>query len=214
MIFQSTLPRRKWPPAHLHNKPGWKISIHTSAKEVTTVRQSESASGIFQSTLPRRKWRRCPEWTWFFRNFNPHFREGSDTNRLTYLSYWRYFNPHFREGSDYLILPIENTAWNFNPHFREGSDAGAQNGLDYSGISIHTSAKEVTVWQAHSHFLTWFQSTLPRRKWLFPLLKSSRYTNFNPHFREGSDLKPSNPYANVPNFNPHFREGSDRSICL
>ena len=78
IIFQSTLPRRKWLrqevypllsriiSIHTSAKevtrtdtsifPVCDISIHTSAKEVTTARASLVSKSLFQSTLPRRKW--------------------------------------------------------------------------------------------------------------------------------------------------------------
>ena len=55
------------------------ISIHTSAREVTT---------LFNSFI------------YFFLNFNPHFRKGSDVHSRPALSTNADFNPHFRKGSD------------------------------------------------------------------------------------------------------------------
>ena len=143
------------------------ISIHTSAREVT--------GGKVFIKRP-------------LRNFNPHFRKGSDEMSvlITYLSYISIhtsarevtdtafipinllpnFNPHFRKGSDgnlILHLPIH---FYFNPHFRKGSDLDFFQDSFCLWISIHTSAREVTclVWNPVS------------RQWYF-----------NPHFRKGSD---------------------------
>ena len=172
------------------------------------------------------------------RNFNPHFREGSDQHgikiwvfafkfqstlprgkwhrRFFWLRLHKDFNPHFREGSDAILALIFGDGWDFNPHFREGSDGGSTRGYsDGFDISIHTSAREVT----------------------FPWFGLSWCTfYFNPHFREGSDVETLNGNfeikkfqstlprgkwhglgAEMPlflNFNPHFREGSDfYSFC-
>ena len=105
-----------------------KISIHTSAKEVTGM--------LHQIVMGEH-------------DFNPHFREGNDrADNHGPACHWD-FNPHFREGSDARKGGAAAGSKNSNPHFREGSDAGAQNGLDFSGISIHTSAKEVTPTALH-----------------------------------------------------------------
>ena len=82
-----------------------RISIHTSAREVTFA-----VVGLYQ----------------LIKNFNPHFRKGSDKRTVKQNIYLCNFNPHFRKGSD---------------------DTSVQ--LFYNlQISIHTSAREVTrrVW--------------------------------------------------------------------
>ena len=143
------------------------ISIHTSAREVT--------GGKVFIKRP-------------LRNFNPHFRKGSDEMSvlITYLSYISIhtsarevtdtafipinllpnFNPHFRKGSDKITVWINTAHFYFNPHFRKGSDLDFFQDSFCLWISIHTSAREVTclVWNPVS------------RQWYF-----------NPHFRKGSD---------------------------
>ena len=79
-----------------------KISIHTSAREVTTM---------LTLVLDMRK------------NFNPHFRKGSDMCLVQAIPSFAYFNPHFRKGSDAVYVGLVN---------------------DITNISIHTSAREVT----------------------------------------------------------------------
>ena len=144
-LFQSTLPRGKWPfdpisrPAYINFNPHFRegsdttefqtqmleiISIHTSAREVTFLLIGLSYIRYY---------------------FNPHFREGSDSMMPIMALTWGYFNPHFREGSDCGRNGIIMHSFYFNPHFREGSDdLMAIFGL-FSAISIHTSAREVTV---------------------------------------------------------------------
>ncbi len=54
--------------------------------------------------------------------FNPHFRKGSDVDRMDMPEALGNFNPHFRKGSDGNIVHLQ-FGWNdFNPHFRKGSD--------------------------------------------------------------------------------------------
>ena len=72
-------------------------------------------------------------------------------------------------------------------------------------ISIHTSAREVTL----SPYISLWCSTLPQGKWrdIQPLFCQAE--DFNPHFRKGSDLNVHcNSLIRI-HFNPHFRKGSD-----
>ena len=55
------------------------------------------------------------------------------------------FNPHFRKGSDCYGEGAASDGEDFNPHFRKGSDEVRGQWQDPSMISIHTSAREVTV---------------------------------------------------------------------
>ena len=142
--FQSTLPQGKWPFQPWRVVTIRYISIHTSAREVTTAGWSAGDSRGFQSTLPQGKWpdsRHSRPWTISFQstlpqgkwlhwpketcrtpNFNPHFRKGSDEMSvlITYLSYIS-IHTSAREVTDTAFIPI-NLLPNFNPHFRKGSD--------------------------------------------------------------------------------------------
>ena len=147
----------------------FEISIHTSAREVT------------------KSWSVDKECQW---NFNPHFRKGSDGLHDRTSEARMDFNPHFRKGSDcmccngirwykwfqstlpqgkwpkfkksYLII------WRFQSTLPQGKWLAAQaNRIRVAIISIHTSAREVTIFR-------------DRRE-------DSRL-HFNPHFRKGSDL--------------------------
>ena len=122
-----------------------RISIHTSAKEVTLTVTSrlliwehfnphfrEGSDALVGST------------TEYNTDFNPHFREGSDTTQKPLPPPAKDFNPHFREGSDMSVSNTVKTDNDFNPHFREGSDPLPLFGSRNHHISIHTSAKEVT----------------------------------------------------------------------
>ena len=167
------------------------ISIHTSAREVTSADVQRGFDNQFQSTLPQGKWLYETDFARWFCYFNPHFRKGSDEkvciciaqalpfqstlpqgkwlNRRLFLLFWVYFNPHFRKGSDQRTGSTDLFLWHFNPHFRKGSD--------------QTDTNERT-WQA----------------------------NFNPHFRKGSDYNITNTDYRIKDFNPHFRRGSDKKL--
>ena len=131
-------------------------------------------------------------------------------------------------------IPICRTAQYFNPHFRKGSDSYSHPHADFTNISIHTSAREVTQHKTKVQNI---------------------FSHFNPHFRKGSDgqdidwtateddisihtsarevtakvrvrimPKPISIHTSArevtcsldhwmhrkPYFNPHFRKGSDR----
>ena len=76
-------------------------------------------------------------------DFNPHSREGSDSDGVTPFLELGDFNPHSREGSDLVAIHKASPCSNFNPHSREGSDLDA---FEY------TIERDI------------FQSTLPRRE--------------------------------------------------
>ena len=146
---------------------------------------------IFQSTLPQGKWRNgrfypvrgfwfqstLPQGKWLLSlsncekaaNFNPHFHKGSDNDTKNFPFCHTYFNPHFHKGSD-LYIP-----------FCQGRR---------HGISIHTSTREVTVWDLQAD----------------PVLD-----DFNPHFHKGSDRPNSSALFMLKDFNPHFHKGSDKT---
>ena len=78
-LFQSTHPRRMWHRLALSVLQQWKISIHTSMKNVTLSLNLIPATSSFQSTHPRRMWLRrcCSAWA-CKSDFNPHIHEGCD----------------------------------------------------------------------------------------------------------------------------------------
>ena len=146
------------------------ISIHASAKEATLT--SDSGGSYAQ-------------------DFNPRFREGSDSQRKHKRPSKRYFNPRFREGSDCFPCSHYYSLTDFNPRFREGSDQAYRRICQKKTISIHASAKEATLIRLHN-------------------LRREDY--FNPRFREGSDNFLRQKPVTECNFNPRFREGSDKQF--
>ena len=79
-------------------------------------------------------------------------------------------NPQFQSTlpqGKWLNAAVSSAAqWDFNPHFRKGSDIIGDKIVPLAGISIHTSAREVTYRWVYIDFI---------------------FTYFNPHFRKGSD---------------------------
>jgi len=142
-VFQPTHPRRVWRPLKTGVVNRIKISTHTPAKGVTFLTVKRPNAGRFQPTHPRRVWlTKCRAWE-MVPNFNPHTREGCDSNMtdnrslckisthtpakgVTCWSIGRhgdsYFNPHTREGCDMSGWYIHRGYTHFNPHTREGCD--------------------------------------------------------------------------------------------
>ena len=122
--FQSTLPQGKWPNMESRLYSGLSISIHTSAREVTKIIiKTNGVKAISIHTSAR------------------------EVTKLLWqrFKWWRHFNPHFRKGSDFDGSNLYYVVTNFNPHFRKGSDKVTGDYNQDVGISIHTSAREVTI---------------------------------------------------------------------
>ena len=139
----------------------------------------------------------------------------------------------------------------FNPHFRKGSDRkGKRSGTSArevtagkvkipvrDTISIHTSAREVTMCCNGIRWYKWFQSTLPQGKW--PLVTringfslqisihtSAREVTYKRKAKdEASRFQSTLPQGkwrksfwtklcNLSYFNPHFRKGSDHNYTV
>ena len=143
--FQSTLPQGKWPrcavkkSCNRHFNPHFRkgsdltvlsamlrmqrISIHTSAREVTASAAHLDGVTVFQSTLPQGKWPVVISLIYLFVNFNPHFRKGSDL----------------------LTEPIKTIDTSFQSTLPQGKwQYCKRRRQEVEMISIHTSAREVT----------------------------------------------------------------------
>ena len=133
---------------------------------------------IFQSTLPQGKWRDGTMSPVHFRDFNPHFRKGSDESDRWFRCWTiRNFNPHFRKGSDTALKIHCSSMHNFNPHFRKGSDCSLDSvnkgsdqkrphkALQDQYFNPHfrkgSDSYDLELW----YFSKKFQSTLPQGKW-------------------------------------------------
>ena len=98
-------------------------------------------------------------------SFNPHFRKGSDLRKQQAFPICPGFNPHFRKGSDITWSSMIGFHLSFNPHFRKGSDPVSVFLRFGRIVSIHTSAREVTIEDGDVRMVSLFQSTLPQGKW-------------------------------------------------
>ena len=165
------------------------ISIHTSAREVTDFGMMMLWSHQFQSTLPQGKWRWVPLLFCIIRDFNPHFRKGSDGQDIDWTATEDDISIHTsaREVTVRQLLFTMSQNY-FNPHFREGSDT-IRNKIRLPHLLFQSTLPrgkwQLMMWTRL--LICWFQSTLPRGKWLVRWWRKQDRVYFNPHFREGSD---------------------------
>ena len=146
------------------------ISIHTSAREVTPFPLPDDRACRFQSTLPQGKWPALDPYLDSIAEISIHTSAREVTGfPLIALHSTLYFNPHFRKGSDCFLRLYDSMLVYFNPHFRKGSDRKRSPIFLLYIISIHTSAREVTLHTFRKVHFGVFQSTLPQGKWLLHL---------------------------------------------
>ena len=124
-------------------------------------------NGEFQSTLPRREWR-----VWSMEEIKMYAVFQSTLPRRE----WQKWN---------INITI---IFYFNPHSREGSD----------GKYVQRIKK-----------LVLFQSTLPRREWLSPLSVKNSITQFQSTLPRREWRRRWSTGRSRKDFNPHSREGSD-----
>ena len=188
--FQSTLPQGKWLNRWRLRHPELSISIHTSAREVTWMDCSMATmSSIFQSTLPQGKWLFMLKTGTEIKQISIHTSAREVTVIGTLIVTSQKFQSTLPQGKWLL----RGDGWVFERTFQSTLPQGKWpiypgQRLKIVCISIHTSAREVTIstrWYSHrckisihtsarevtmSQRMTVeqleFQSTLPQGKWL------------------------------------------------
>ena len=130
------------------------ISIHAPAKGATASEVVLTFDNEFQSTLPRRE-RPC---TFSASTHQPPISIHAPAKGATAIYQLDFvqlpdFNPRSREGSDAIALSAASGVSDFNPRSREGSDRQYSNAV---------------------YFSSRFQSTLPRRERLIPVIIERR----------------------------------------
>ena len=143
--FQSTLPRREWPPSCLYGFVFINFNPHSHEGSDHRFRLNKALYTIFQSTLPRREWQcRNSKRVVCFVYFNPHSHEGSD--EIGSEAWYTTTQISIHTPTKGVTTLVNNGAEreNFNPHSHEGSD-----------YRFHLNKVLYTI----------FQSTLPRREW-------------------------------------------------
>ena len=147
---------------------------------------------MFQSTHPRRVWLVIIFSRFMFYSFNPHTHAGCDFWRTSsselipvsihtptqgvtcYAIRWtpaRCVSIHTpTQGVTTVLLCLLFSIPGFNPHTHAGCDKDEANIEDVALVSIHTPTQGVTHLCASVQKTQKFQSTHPRRVWLFTSL--------------------------------------------
>ena len=129
---------------------------------------------------------------------NPHSHKGSDQVKRHISKTLSYFNPHSHEGSYQELWRITHVLSDFNPHSHEGSD-DIKFVMLYPNI-IFQSTLPRREWLYCSNYRCdnyKFQSTLPRREWRWWGTDTKRLCYFNPHSHEGSDCNIAQYFFNM-----------------
>ena len=159
----------------------WWVSIHTSAREVTSGRLCMMTSFMFQSTLPQGKWHNL-HLSILYKSVSIHTSAREVTTLCSTMYCLVLFQSTLPQGKwPGGIQPRDSNSWGFNPHFRKGSDLRLAYLAVPIQVSIHTSAREVTLQPGASCFWLSFQSTLPQGKWPDYRYKTSVVTGVSIH---------------------------------
>ena len=212
--FQSTHPRRVW-LGYTLGKGKVKMFQSTHPRRVWLSRLAMHAPALtFQSTHPRRVWPLTSSRQSVLACFNPHTHEGCDWTFLAQDTSFQGFNPHTHEGCDIIEV--------MDKHGKEVSIHTPTKGVTlrnralviYRVVSIHTPTKGVTQITKDRVYDVKFQSTHPRRVWLYVGMVNMCYaTSFNPHTHEGCDGAIPLLFSILFGFNPHTHEGCDSANC-
>ena len=121
-------------------------------------------------------------------SFNPHTHAGCDFCIAGSIQGISGFNPHTHAGCDRIKTTRNHLIRCFNPHTHAGCDSITVVWVGCIWVSIHTPTQGVTPSSAASIlWLELFQSTHPRRVWLFSLCIVEPKKGFNPHTHAGCD---------------------------
>ena len=143
-----------------------KVSIHTSAREVTCVSSKPFRSAQVSIHTSARE----------VTGYGGLFRRGAGVSihtsarevtahRLVFRAQLHQFQSTLPQGKWRYTYLLPVVAEGFNPHFRKGSDLLTFKRLPPFAVSIHTSAREVTQSLFFCASAELFQSTLPQGKW-------------------------------------------------
>ena len=168
--------------------------------------------GVFQSTLPQGKWQRARGNHKFLQWFQSTLPQGKwlpkqYQMRLIAQSFQSTL-PQGKWPKQMLVyrarygISIHTSAREVTRCFRERNR--------WHRISIHTSAREVTNFHYDNTMIPPISiHTSAREVTLYhSIFPTARY-DFNPHFRKGSDWLWLIVFHLCNHFNPHFRKGSD-----
>ena len=206
--FQSTHPRRVWPFCTFAMCSEY-VSIHTPTQGVTAATIFCSEFNKFQSTHPRRVW---PSHKWQdprHTSFNPHTHAGCDRTEARQMPVTEVSIHTPTQGVTLsstklfssLIVSIHTptqgvtlTTFVFFESHRvsihtptQGVTALIIAARAWAIVSIHTPTQGVTKLAEATYWLSEFQSTHPRRVWLWSFRSLDPCNCFNPHTHAGCD---------------------------
>ena len=142
--------------------------------------------------------------------FNPHTHAGCDCTSVSFANLSGCFNPHTHAGCDFSEGRALKGHISFNPHTHAGCDIYKR--LENIGliVSIHTPTQGVTTFSGRCRDKKKkFQSTHPRRVWLFNNAAKMEEMSFNPHTHAGCDVQTPTVLWFWLSFNPHTHAGCD-----
>ena len=142
----STLVHGRWCSYYIQIISFLLLSADTFAREVTGVNGERKLLLLISIHTSARKVTRISRWVdrYYFISIHTSARE------VTWKCYRKYiwfiqFQSTLPQGK-WLRPPVSvQVGPYFNPHFRKGSDAEGHTVYDCTDISIHTSAREVTI---------------------------------------------------------------------
>ena len=145
MEFQSTLPQGKWLGDLIGVVIATYVSIHTSAREVTAAKSTHADCCVFQSTLPQGKWQWSRKQREQLYGFNPHFRKGSDIVNASDADFNKLFQSTLPQGKWRSMRICYNGSTGVSIHTSAREVTGKTRvRIEMDDVSIHTSAREVT----------------------------------------------------------------------
>ena len=162
---------------------------------------------------PRRVWRNRPPRLDAIRCFNPHTHAGCDSSRFGHIHCFIVSIHTPTQGVTQIFKPRNGSFYSFNPHTHAGCDSAASLQVPVLFIvSIHTPTQGVTIGNPNGTLMEYmFQSTHPRRVWLWSIWVFNYIVSFNPHTHAGCVSVQQREQPILQGFNPHTHAGCDTS---
>ena len=190
---------------------------------------------IFQSTLPQGEWLMTPWKTCTNTRFQSTLPQGEWLSFNLYWFWFQDFNPHSRKGSDGAYQMKRVGIYDFNPHSRKGSDMySIVTNMRHKLFQSTLPQGEWHSWASNRKNRSYFNPHSRKGSDRKQTKNNQRQFYFNPHSRKGSDGFGDKPIAvfiisiHTPargvtqsndcihghwrNFNPHSRKGSDFNL--
>ena len=186
------------------------VSIHTPTQGVTIHKRAKKASmRVFQSTHPRRVWPLGYVLNAIGLCFNPHTHAGCDSGGRRSVRWGCCFNPHTHAGCDQALDKTDYPV-SVSIHTPTQGVTNTQTTNKFNmQVSIHTPTQGVTISIQILDSIYLFQSTHPRRVWLFTFFFLKIREGFNPHTHAGCDHLGIAHFLTFYRFNPHTHAGCD-----